>query len=419
LSTAILRNGLVIGLFSIVVYSSLAYSFRTVPYDAFTALLDLSRKRDRERLSKRREPYWQRLCEGGYLGFRRGSDTWVVRYRGRDKLQQYNALEGIGPNDYDDAKRRAEAWIAQLTGTAVRTVKRSAVQAALQAYLEDLRRHGRPGAASEALWRFKAIVYEDVIAELELESATRDDFLEWRDRLLPGRKPRSVNRMVRAVVAGLNRALELGYVGNPSAWRLKPLSDDVEDANETAVFLTPEQRKTLVAAASPACAAYLRGLELTGARPSELAAATVGDFDGKALKLAHRKGRPPKLRTRYCVLGVDGVAFFAQQAVDKLPTAPLFTEDGEQPWRRHIWAREIRTAISKTNEKARGKARIPAGASAYSFRHARISELLQVHCVDPLTVAQQTGTSIAMIEKAYMRFIPAALQQKLAAVKEA
>ena len=39
--------------------------------------------------------------------------------------------------------------------------------------------------------------------------------------------------------------------------------------------------------------------------------------------------------------------------------------------------------------------------------------------VDPLTVAQQTGTSIAMIEKAYMRFIPAALQQKLEAVKEA
>jgi len=45
--------------------------------------------------------------------------------------------------------------------------------------------------------------------------------------------------------------------------------------------------------------------------------------------------------------------------------------------------------------------------------------LLQIHKVDPLTVAQQTGTSIAMIEKAYMRFIPAALQEKLATLKEA
>jgi hypothetical protein len=42
-----------------------------------------------------------------------------------------------------------------------------------------------------------------------------------------------------------------------------------------------------------------------------------------------------------------------------------------------------------------------------------------VYGVDPLTVAQQTGTSIAMIEKAYMRLIPAALQGKLAAVREA
>jgi integrase len=378
---------------------------------------DLSRRRDRERLAVRADPYFQRLAAGQYLGFRRGPDTWSARYRGRDGKQRWTPLgEAL---DYDDAKRMAEEWFAKLAGSAVRTVKRDTVRAALEAYLADLRRHGRSDAAREAEWRFKAVVYKDKLADRELETTTKEDFLEWRDRQRPGREPRTVNRHVRAVVAALNRASELGHIGNPSAWRLKPLIDDVEDASETAVFLTPEQRKALITAASPASAAFLRGLELTGARPSELAAATAGDFDGKALKLAHRKGRPPKLRTRYSVLGVDGVAFFAQQAADKLPAAPLFTEDGEQPWRRHIWAREIRAAISKVNEKARGKARIPNGASAYSFRHARISELLQLHGVDPLTVAQQTGTSIAMIEKAYMRFIPAALQQKLAAVKEA
>ena len=51
------------------------------------------------------------------------------------------------------------------------------------------------------------------------------------------------------------------------------------------------------------------------------------------------------------------------------------------------------------------------------FRHARISELLQVHGVDPLTVAQQTGTSVEMIERSYLRFIPSALQLKLATLK--
>jgi hypothetical protein len=49
--------------------------------------------------------------------------------------------------------------------------------------------------------------------------------------------------------------------------------------------------------------------------------------------------------------------------------------------------------------------------------HARISELLQVFNVDPLTVAHQTGTSLTMIEKAYMRFIPQTLQEKLAGLK--
>jgi hypothetical protein len=49
---------------------------------------------------------------------------------------------------------------------------------------------------------------------------------------------------------------------------------------------------------------------------------------------------------------------------------------------------------------------------AYAFRHARISELLQIHGVDPLTVAGQTGTSLAMIEKAYLRFIPSAMREE-------
>jgi integrase len=81
------------------------------------------------------------------------------------------------------------------------------------------------------------------------------------------------------------------------------------------------------------------------------------------------------------------------------------------------WARQIRAAAKSVNEKARGAARIPTGVGAYSFRHTRISELLQVFNVDPLTVGHQTGTSLAMIEKAYTRFIPEALQEKLAVLK--
>jgi integrase len=176
----------------------------------------------------------------------------------------------------------------------------------------------------------------------------------------------------------------------------------------------------LIAACEPNTAAFLRGLEMTGARPKELAEATIGDLDAAhgTLTLRHRKGRPPRLRTRVVVLSSHGVAFFKSQAKRKLPAAPLFPEASGVPFRRHMWSRSIRAGMTET-KKARGAKRVPPGASAYSFRHARISELLQVHGIDPLTVAQQTGTSLAMIEKAYFRFIASAMREKLAAIKDA
>lgn len=381
-------------------------------------MTDLSRKRVRESLPVRREAYWQRLAEGAYLGYRRGPGTWLARFRGRDRRQQWHPLgEAL---EYDEAKARAEAWLAQLAGSAVRSVKRDTIKAALESYLDDLREHGRADAAKEAEWRFKKTVYSDPLADTSLERATKDDFREWRERQKPGREPRTLNRHVRSVVAALNYAVkEAGHVGNPMAWSLKPLADDVEDDGETAIFLTPEQRKALVDAAAPFAAAFLRGLELTGARPQELAAATVAHFDGEQIRLAHRKGKPPKLRVRHTVLGPEGIAFFEKQTADKPPDALIFTEDGETQWRRHMWARTVRAAVKAHNKKAKGRERLPVGVGAYAMRHARISELLQIHGVDPLTVAAQTGTSLAMIEKAYLRFIPSAMREKLAGVKEA
>lgn len=379
-------------------------------------MADLSRKRERERFAIRREPYWQRMGEGAYLGFRRGSETWLARFRGRDGKQQYKSLgDGI---DFDEAKRLAEDWCSQLAGSAVRTIKRDTVRAALESYVADLKRHGRVDAAKEAEGRFKRLVWEDPLALVKLEAATVDDFLEWRDRIKKGRQPRTVNRNVRAVRAGLNRARDLGHIGEREAWKLDPLRDDVESGGETAIFLDPMQRRALIAAATANAGEFFRGLELTGARPIELAQAKVSDFDGERLRLASRKARRGTLRVRYVELSAEDRAFFKRQAKGKTPAAPLFTEDGEQAWRRHIWAREVRAAIKAHNDQAKPKDRLAIGIGAYAFRHARISELLQVHRVDPLTVAFQTGTSIAMIEKSYFKFIPNAMREKLDAVKD-
>jgi integrase len=335
---------------SIAVHCFLLESFRTVPYERFQPLADITRKKTREALEPRREPYWLTLAKGCAVGFRRGPDTWIARYTARDGSKKYQALPAV--TEYHPAKKAAEEWLAHFSGSPVRAPKRDTVRAALEAYLEDLRRHGRPDAATEALWRFKLCVYRDPLADLKLETATSDDFLEWRDRLRKGREPRTINRNVRAVVAGLNRARQIGHVGNPDAWKLKPLQDDVEDEGDTAIFLSPEQRKAIIEKARQTLGDFLRGLELTGARPKELAAAKSDDFDGQSLRLAHRKGRPPKLRVRHVVLGADGVEFFKRQAKDKvhrLLGAPSFPAT----------TRRTRTRRSRARRRAGAHVRTP------------------------------------------------------------
>ena len=132
------------------------------------------------------------------------------------------------------------------------------------------------------------------------------------------------------------------------------------------------------------------------------------------------------------LLGPNGVDFFARMVDGKARTALIFKperlasdnkwnpeEEDTRRWTAHLWGRRVRAAIDRHNESAQeGALRIPEDASAYSFRHARISELLQVHNIDPITVAAQTGTSVAMLEKTYFKFIPYAMRAKLAAIQD-
>lgn len=383
-------------------------------------MTDLSRKGARKALEIRREPHWHKLDAGAFLGFRRGPDTWIARFRDRSGKQHYEALRlpADSRDAFVDAKALAESWIAQMGG-ATRTARRGTVREAIEAYLTSLQRQGRTEAATVARASFRVILPDDdALTNLKLEDARREDFEAWRERLMPGRHRRSVNRYTGSLAAALNAALELGHVGDARAWTLKALTDDSSHDEQTAVFLAPNQRKALVSHAAPEAADFFHGLELTGARPGELARARVSDFDGEQIRFTHRKGRPPKLRVRYTVLSAAGVAFFKRMAKGKAHDAPLVGNPEGLPWPRTSWGEAMRNAIAAYHEKCKAKDKLPDGVSAYAFRHSRISELLQVHGIDPLTVAMQTGTSLHQIEKTYYKFIPSAMKAKLAAVKE-
>jgi integrase len=380
---------------------------------------DITTKAGRNKLVERQEPYWILLRRGASLGYRaKASGTWILRYL--DRATSGHKYVALGSHaDFSAAKSAAEAALKQRTESIHRRPSRGSVRDALSAYIRHKRSIGRRASAWDAGQRFRLTVgRKTAFGQMKLADVMRDDVEAWRNGLRKGRQPRSVNRQVRAVVAALNYAVSHGHDGRREAWKLDHLVDDAD--TNTAVFLTADQRSRLVAASPKSLGALLTGFTHTGARPSELAKATVADFDQKSatVTLRHNKGRGGKLRTRAVALSDAGAAFFRTQSRGKLPGAPLISNDVGAHWTDQQWCAGIEKAIASVNESAKKPGqRIPSGASAYSFRHTRISELLQDYGVDPLTTAQQCGTSVAMIEKHYFKFISGSMRDKLNAVK--
>lgn len=77
----------------------------------------------RGRLEARRDPYWQRLSKGLYVGFRKmhdgASGTWLVRYRDGNGTQAHNTLgplEDLPPSvRFDRACAAAQQWFSNST----------------------------------------------------------------------------------------------------------------------------------------------------------------------------------------------------------------------------------------------------------------------------------------------------------------
>ena len=85
-------------------------------------------------------------------------------------------------------------------------------------------------------------------------------------------------------------------------------------------------------------------------------------------------------------------ALLDRMAAGKDANAPLFTRNDGAAWNKDSWYTPIKDAVAA--------AALPASATAYTLRHSVISDLVHGG-LDLLTVAQISGTSVAMIEKHY------------------
>lgn len=256
------------------------------------------------------------------------------------------------------------------------------------------------------------------IGQIKLADLTAEDLRSWLDGLVtPERKKNSANRIFATVKAALNFAFEEGYCASDSAWRrVKKLRGAGAGDNQRTAYLTPAQRRTLIEKAGPDTAELIRALLHSAARPTEMQAARVSDFDARerTLRLVSLKGRGEE-RVRYVPLSSAAVEFFAKLAKGKTPKAHLVTCE-RLPWARHLWAAAVRKAHAAANQEIQDpRDRLPPDVVAYTMRHCAITDMLGAG-VDVSSVAKIAGTSIGMINSHYAKFVQTDVRAKLASI---
>ena len=380
---------------------------------------------DRAKLKPRREPYWEAVRRGCYIGFRKitsGTEgTWVARWRdpgtGGQRYQSLGSFDELPPNERRDAaSTAAESWFRHV-GAGGR-LDSMTVDAACRAYVDHVR---STKAADDAEGRFKRWVYGDTkLAPVELVKLQPQHLLAWRKRLSAApvmlqreatdddepqaRARATINRDMSALRAALNYARTVGAVMTDGAWSeaLKPLKN--ADSRRT-IYLDREQRQKWLQQAAPDVAFLLRALSLIPLRPGALAGLNVGDFDKRLGTL--RVGKDKAGGDRHIALPPATAAFFAERTDHALPTAPLLRRADGQRWDKDAWKGPVKDAALSAG--------LPSGTTAYTLRHCVITDLV-VAGLDLLTVAQLSGTSVAMIEKHYGHLRAEHARQALAAL---
>jgi integrase len=367
--------------------------------------IDLSKVGTREALKAQREPHWQRLRNGCFLGFRPskrgGAGTWIARAYDADareyKLKALGDFGTMPANErFTAAKKEAEAFTAKIEAGGV-------VQAKIETVADACREYAK--TRDEAEGRFQRFVYDDPIATVKLDKLRRRHLLDWRKRLtdtpaqisrakngerrVRTRAASTVNREMAVLRAALSKVLSPGQPNSEAAWQEALQAIPNADGRRT-VYLDREQRRKLLVHIDAEAEPFVRGLCLLPLRPGALAALTAGDFDKRTAELMIGKDKTGK--PRRIQVPADAAKLLAAQCKNKLPTAPLFMRKNGSAWNRDSWKHPIADAV-----KAAG---LPAEATAYTLRHSTITDLVRLG-LPLLTIAQISGTSAEMIERHY------------------
>lgn len=367
----------------------------------------------RKTLVARPAPYFQRLEQGAFIGYRKldeNTGTWVARLRNEHGKQINHTLGTF--DTFDLACKAAREWLAAAKGGVIEDIT---VEEACKRYVANRRAEKGDDNADDAEGRFRRTVNGKPIGKLKLSALRTLHITEWRNNLAEineddedladdpdaaRRAKDTTNRYLAAFKAALNFAYKMGLVSSTEQWDRVESYKGVGKRRER--LLTIAERKKLLMASPPDLRAFLKALLLTGARPGEMANATVRNLDKTGLlTLDGKTGK------RTVAISADALIHLTECAGERGDDQPLLIRDDGQAWARYYWRDKFQAARSAAEME---------DVVVYALRHAAITEFI-VSGIDPMSVAKITGTSIDMICKHYGHLMKEKITAQLSKVK--
>jgi integrase len=384
--------------------------------------MDLSKVGKRGELKSQREPYWQRLRAGAFIGFRPsqrgGPGTWIARSYDADarkyKMKSLGDFGTLPGNDrFAAAKKEAELFAAQVEsgGLAETRAKIETVKDACEDYAKT--------HADEAD-RLKRLVYGDPIDRVKLNKLRKHHIEAWRarvealpalvsrrkegEKVIRARSPSTVNRDLVPLRAALSKHLAPGSPNSAAAWQeaLKPIKNA---GRQRTLYLDIGERRKLVEKLETEAMSFVKAIAMLPLRPGAMAGLNAGDFDKRTRELTigmDKTGKPRRIAVPIMVAD-----FLTEQTQNKLPTAPMFMRGNGKRWTKDDWNDPIRRAAIGAG--------LSSAMTAYVFRHSVLTDLVNGG-LPILTVAQMSDTSVEMIERHYGHLNKSAAEQALAAL---
>jgi integrase len=391
----------------------------------------LDTRASRQRLRRRREPYWRSISGRLAVGYRKGvkGGSWIARHYSAEHGRRYQSIgtaddvadaDGAHVLSFAQAQEAARKWFADLARHDRGEIRSGpyTVRECLDEYLTWLLGHRKSGG--DARYRIEAHIAPR-LGDIQCNRLTTAEIQKWlrdlansparlrsrKDAKKPNfreltkgdgeairRRRASANRTLTVLKAALNRAWREGKTASDDAWRrVKPFG---EADGARARYLTVAEAKRLLNGSDIDFRRLAQAALATGARYGELATLRASDFNPDSGTIRVRISKSGK--GRHIVLGGEGIALFRSLAAGKPGDALLLPKADGSPWNKSHQARPMHEACKR--------AQIKPPASFHILRHTWAS--LSVMAGAPLMViARNLGhADTRMVERHYGHLAP-------------